>query len=115
MIDFQTNSLLATLDSNDSDYSEAELQAISSPQATPAAETAGNPHELPIQVPTITNSPRCAPARPSKPQTPTPPRRVRTVRVDAWAVPASVNWNRTRTAVRKVGRGTRSTDWALPF
>jgi hypothetical protein len=75
-----------------------------------------NLHELPLHVPTLTNSPRCAPAtRPTKPTTPTTPRRVRTVRVDAWAVPASVNWSRARTAVRKVNRSARSTDWALPF
>ena len=74
-----------------------------------------NLRELPLHVPTLTNSPRCAPA--TRP-TPTTPRRVRTVRVDAWAVPASVNWSRARTAVRKVSkvnRSTRSTDWALPF
>ena len=86
-----------------------------------------NLHELPLHVPTLTNSPRCAPAtcstpteplKPLKPLKPTTPRRVRTVRVDAWAVPASVNWSRARTAVRKVSkvnRSTRSTDWALPF
>ena len=72
-----------------------------------------NLHELPLHVPTLTNSPRCAPA--AEPTKPITPRRVRTVRVDAWAVPASVNWSRARTAVRKVNRSTRSTDWALPF
>ena len=75
-----------------------------------------NLHELPLHVPTLTNSPRCAPA--AEPTKPITPRRVRTVRVDAWAVPASVNWSRARTAVRKVSKGnrsTRSTDWALPF
>jgi hypothetical protein len=75
-----------------------------------------NLRELPLHVPTLTNSPRCAPAtRSTKPTTPTTPRRARTVRVDAWAVPASVNWSRARTAVRKVNRSARSTDWALPF
>ena len=68
--------------------------------------------DLPLQVPSITNSPRCAPSQPVKP---TVPRRVRPVRVDAWAVPASANWSRTRTTLRKVNPGTRSTDWALPF
>ena len=78
-----------------------------------------NLHELPLHVPTLTNSPRCAPA--AEPTKPITPRRVRAVRVDAWAVPASVNWSRARTAVRKVSkvgkvnRSTRSTDWALPF
>ena len=77
-----------------------------------------NLHELPLHVPTLTNSPRCAPAArstPTKPLKPTTARRVRSVRVDAWAVPASVNWSRARTAVRKVNRSARSTDWALPF
>ena len=72
-----------------------------------------NLHELPLHVPSLTNSPRCAPA--AHPTKPTTPRRVRTVRVDAWAVPASVNWSRARTTVRKVNRSARSTDWALPF
>ena len=85
-----------------------------------------NLHELSLHVPTITNSPRCVPTRSvhtsgqtsgqaANPKKPTTPRRVRTVRVDAWAVPASANWSRARTTVRKVNRGTPSTDWALPF
>jgi len=68
--------------------------------------------DLPLQVPSITNSPRCAPA---KPLAPIVPGRVRAVRVDAWAVPASANWSRTRSTLRKVSRTSRSTDWALPF
>jgi hypothetical protein len=110
------------------------LETESRPQATPEAEAATpNLHELPLPVSSLTNSPRCAPAQrartikparlaPSKtaipsstPPTPQPPRRARTVRVDAWAVPASTNWSRTRTTVRKVSPGTPSTDWALPF
>jgi len=76
------------------------------------AEASELTRDLPLQVPSITNSPRCAPSQPLKPSS---PRRVRPVRVDAWAVPASANWSRTRTTIRKVARGTRSTDWALPF
>jgi hypothetical protein len=75
-------------------------------------ETSEFTRDLPLQVPSITNSPRCAPSQPLKPDA---PRRVRPVRVDAWAVPASANWSRTRTTIRKVKPGTRSTDWALPF
>ena len=132
MIDFQTaqtDSILNTLDAH----------AQSAPQATPPTEMAGfnlgldnteetedpeesepiaNLHELRLHVPTITNSPRCVPTRPaqaSNQKKSTTPRRVRTVRVDTWAVPASANWSRTRTTVRKVNRGTRGTDWALPF
>jgi hypothetical protein len=75
-------------------------------------ETSEITRDLPRQIPSITNSPRCAPSQPSKPNA---PRRVRAVRVDAWAVPATANWSRTRTTIRTVKRGTRSTDWALPF
>ncbi len=70
----------------------------------------GNLHEFPLRVPSITNSPGCTPARRS-----VPPRRVRPVRVDAWAVPASVSWTRTRTTLRKVNRHSHATDWSLPF
>lgn len=138
VIDFQTaqtDSMLNTRNAN----------AERPPQATPPTETAGfnfgldntedtedtediedpeetdpiaNLHELQLHVPTITNSPRCVPIRPaqtSNQKKSTTPRRIRTVRVDAWAVPASANWSRTRTTVRKVNRGTRGTDWALPF
>lgn len=129
MIDFQT-------DQTDSMLNSLDANSKRSPQATPATEAASfdlglddtedfedadaldNLHELTLHVPTITNSPRCVPARsaqPSNGKNPTTPRRVRTVRVDAWAVPASANWSRTRTTIRKVNRGTRSTDWALPF
>jgi hypothetical protein len=128
----QTDSMLNSLDAN----------SQPSPQATPATETAAfdlgldetertegtdetdplasldSLHEIQLHVPTITNSPRCVPARSgqsSNQMKPTTPRRMRTVRVDAWAVPASANWSRTRTMVRKVNRGTRSNEWALPF
>jgi hypothetical protein len=132
VIDFQT-------DQSDSMPNSLDANSKHSPQATPATETASfdlgldntddiedfedtdaldNLHELTLHVPTLTNSPRCVPARsaqPSNRKNATAPRRVRTVRVDAWAVPASANWSRTRTTIRKVNRGARSTDWALPF
>jgi hypothetical protein len=114
-----------------------ELETESTPQATPKAEAApADLHELPLPVPSLTNSPQCAPAQrprtikpsrlsPSKnpissspsstPPPPRSPRRARTVRVDAWAVPASTNWSRTRASARKVNRNTGTTDWALPF
>ena len=83
-----------------------------------------------VPVRSITNSPKCEPASSFTPEftpecTPEfksefkselrPVRRVRSVRVDAWAVPASANWSRTRTPARKVNRVSRSTNWALPF
>ena len=132
MIDYQT-------EPTDSNLNPLDANSARSPQATPATQTANfnlgldetedledgyetdplaNLHELPLHVPTITNSPRCVPTQSvqtANPKKPTTPRRVRTVRVDAWAVPASANWSRTRTMVRKVNRGTRSIDWALPF
>jgi len=138
VLDFQT-------ELTDSNLNPLDANSARSPQATPTTETANfnlgldetdqtedledgyetdplaSLHELPLHVPTITNSPRCVPTRsaqsanPTNPKKPTTPRRVRTVRVDAWAVPASANWSRTRTTVRKVNRGTRSIDWALPF
>lgn len=75
--------------------------------------------DLPLAVPSITNSPRCSPVQTAGSGA---PRRLRTTtRVDAWAVPASTNWSRPHRphrphgAVRKLGGGTRPTDWALPF
>ncbi len=82
------------------------------PTATPSNNTQQNIHDLPLQVPTLTNSPRCAPAAPTRRAA---PRRVRKVRVDAWSVPAPANWSRTRSSVRKVNRSSHATDWALPF
>lgn len=135
MTDFQTESMLDCPDSLDTldtldishDLHEAS-DAITSPaiSMTPTA-THANPiaklqdpqnledlQDQPVPVRSITNSPRCAPASVAKS---TRPRQARTVRVDAWAVPASANWSRVRTTttVRKVRRGTPSTDWALPF
>jgi len=75
-----------------------------------ASDTPTHIHEFPRPVPSITNSPGCTPARMS-----VSPRRVRPVRVDAWAVPASVSWTRTRMTLRKVSRHSHATDWALPF
>ena len=89
--------------------------------STPRAESSptskaihGSVHKLPRRVPTLTNSPGCAPQ--STTLNPNAPRRVRTVRVDAWAVPAAASWSRTRASVRKVSRKPRPTDSAaLPF
>lgn len=83
----------------------------------------------PRRVQTLTNSPNCAPesvnsAQNQSPSPDRPPIRrargvgvngARSVQTDAWAVPASANWSRTRKTVRKVNRTPRSTDWALPF
>ena len=78
----------------------------------------GSLRELSLHVPTITNSPHCAPARTTHSgqlAKPTVARRGRTLRVDAWAVPVSANWSRTRSTARNAARGTRSAGWALPF
>ena len=91
---------------------------------TPQVEgesTSGNLRALPVRVPTLTNSPGCLPGFSSsssggESRSVLPPvRRARTVKVDAWAVPASANWGRSRRTMRKVSRVSRSTDWALPF
>jgi hypothetical protein len=88
-------------------------------------------------VPSLTNSPGCTPGRTaaedatsgnssdqasrssqashSSQASRSAPRLVRKVRVDAWAVPASTNWTRSRMTVRKVNRGPRPAAWALPF
>ena len=84
-------------------------------QATDPDSSTSEIHDLPVRVPSLTNSPRCAPANPTRPTRPSAPRRVRPVRVDAWAVPVSVNWSRTRTTTLKVKRGMPSAEWALPF
>ncbi|HPG28993.1 MAG: hypothetical protein H6748_00765 [Spirochaetaceae bacterium] len=68
--------------------------------------------EPPRQTRTLTNSPGCVPARRAAARA---RGAMRTVRVDAWAVPASVSWSRTRRTVRKVARTPRGADWALPF
>ena len=122
------------IDQNDQDNETTSSDKPGRGRTNPHTERAGhagharvspsNVHDLPRQVPSITNSPRCAPSQTSQTRRPTPPqqaskpgtpRRVRTVRVDAWADPASANWSRQRTSVRKVNGRIRSTDWALPF
>ncbi len=108
---------------------------------------------MPRRVQTLTNSPGCLPSTTSPISTTstsessgsdsgeTPVREARSVRPDAWALPAPANWGRTRRAgparagaaratnsgVRRVEpgaarsrRGARSTarpssDWSLPF
>ncbi len=114
MTSFQTDSILEDLDLDlDMDLDlEHSLDAVDAEFDEQGPETTGSSRDLPLQVPSITNSPRCAPSQPLKPSA---PRRVRTVRVDAWAVPASANWSRPRTTLRKVTGRARSTDWALPF
>jgi len=146
VIDFQTDqtdSMLNSLDANSAgspqatpatetanfnlgldDYTDEtdEIEGSDPLASLDNLDSLDNLRELQLHVPTITNSPRCVPARSgqtsgqtSNQKKPTTPRRVRTVRVDAWAVPASANWSRTRTMARKVNRGTRSSEWALPF
>lgn len=92
-------------ESTDETASDASASNPESPEAP-----LDNVHELPlihhIETPSLTNSPGC---------TPTAPWRMRTVRVDAWSVPASANWTRTRRTVRKVNRSEKKADWALPF
>jgi hypothetical protein len=91
----------------------AESREESGPQAA-GDPTPDNIHDLPLRVPSLTNSPGCTPAFPQM-RTAAPLRRVRPVRVDAWATPASATWTRTRKSVRKVSRQSQSTNWALPF
>ncbi len=109
--------------------------SVWSPQWTPAAAPESGPEaagdssfdaqDVPLRVPSITNSPGCVPGF-RKPRaarqvqtrtthTTAPLRRVRTVRVDAWATPAATSWTRTRRTVRKVSYQPQSTSWALPF
>ena len=100
------------LDYREFDLSEDELYAPADVSELPSSA-------LTLSVPTLTNSPGCAPS-------PRPIRRARSVQVDAWSAPAPANWGRSRRTVRKVqsqgrGRGRRaatatpSSDWALPF
>ena len=110
----------------------ARLTTLSVPRAT-----------TPTEVPTLTNSPRCAPsphalsndtappASPSASRGPSPrdaseaksrvrpvsPSRSRSVRVDAWSTPAPANWGRAKRTVRQVrakGTGRGRTARGLP-
>lgn len=93
----------------------------SKPAAAPASEV-GTEAEAPNRtvpdapsarrVSTLTNSPGC---RPSDAPEAGAPRRLRAVRVDAWAVPASVSWSRPRTTPRRAASSTRTLDRALPL
>ena len=56
-----------------------------------------------------TNSPGCTPALGSN-ETQRGPRPIRSVRTDAWSVPASVSWARPSRALRKVARRALETD-----
>jgi hypothetical protein len=93
--------------------SPAESTATSDAPDATAGDTPGTVRELPRRVPTLTNSPGCAPTSPALKTN--VPRRVRSVRVDAWAVPAAASWSLTRATVRKVSRSPRSVDSGLPF
>jgi hypothetical protein len=104
---------------------DSDLGPDLSPESGP--EAAGDPgfdsiQDFPLRVPSLTNSPGCAPGlrqprttRHAQTRVATPLRRVRPVHVDAWATPASTSWTRTRRTVRKVSRQSQSTSWALPF
>lgn len=96
----------------------------SSPTSSSTSPSTPSPDDLqsfvPLRVPTLTNSPGCAPRKTSTSASSAPTghrtsRRVRPVRTDAWSEPVAVNWSRTRSTVRKVSRKSPSTDWALPF
>ncbi|MBJ21033.1 MAG: hypothetical protein GY910_23970 [bacterium] len=100
----------------------------SSPLSAPLLPSSPSPPSSPSSpsVRSITNSPGCTPSLSSSSPSHTsqpphgetglrPVRRARTIRTDAWSVPASANWTRTRNPIRKVSRVSRSTDWALPF
>jgi len=98
---------------------ESRIEWAPEPAPESGPQAAGDPtpdnvHDLPLRVPSLTNSPGCRPAFP-KMRTNAPLRRVRSVRVDAWAAPASATWTRTRKTVRKINRQSQSTNWALPF
>lgn len=121
-------------------FTEAEVSDFADPAGL--IDLAEYVHAVPAATISLTNSPGCAPAGPLAQQSETTSvlsatddqltgrrepraRPMRTVRVDAWAAPASASWGRTRTTVRKVNSqrmratsrasSTRSTDWALPF
>jgi len=114
MKDRRTDTHELTSTTPDSPETTASHASSDTTPASIPGNTPGSPpselHEFPLPVPSITNSPGCTPAR-----TPVPPRRVRPVRVDAWAVPVSVSWTRTRKTLRKINRHSHATDWALPF
>jgi hypothetical protein len=106
---------------------ELEWAPETGPEAA-GEPTSNNLRDLPLCVPSLTNSPGCVPttsAHSTRPTLPTRPssrtrtaaplRRVRSVRVDAWSSPAATTWTRTRKTVRKVNRQPQSTNWALPF
>ncbi len=119
---FYANSIQAASDSD----RNLETTSSNAPQPVSESPEAKSTVNSSLQaVPSITNSPGCAPgngtglgesaATSSVHAGHRAPRLVRTVRVDAWAVPASTNWTRTRTTARKVTRGPRPAAWALPF
>lgn len=129
-------------------FTEADASGFASDFASGFADPAGlidladYVHAVPPATVSLTNSPGCTPAGPIAQQSETTSmlsgtddhaqgrrdlrvRPMRTVRVDAWATPASASWGRTRPTVRKVNNqrtratsrasAARSTDWGLPF
>ncbi len=113
-------------------FTEAEVSDFSDPAGL--IDLAEYVHAVPPATVSLTNSPGCTPAGPTlrnetdndlRGNRDLRARPMRTVRVDAWAAPASASWSRTRTTVRKASSqrlratsrvsGARSTDWALPF
>jgi hypothetical protein len=102
------------LDQNDPTHAQAD--SISAPETGQAPTGQPALREHPREVPTLTNSPGCVPAvAPREADALHGPRRARTVRVDAWAVPAAASWSRTRSSVRKISRRPRASGWTLPF
>jgi hypothetical protein len=122
----RTNDALDSIPANTSAITSGSAESIESriewaPEPAPESgpQAAGDPtphniHDFPLRVPSLTNSPGCTPAFP-RTRSAAPLRRVRSVRVDAWAAPAATTWTRTRKTVRKVNRQSQSTNWALPF
>ena len=76
---------------------------------------AGHSHqtaERPRTAKSLTNSPGIAPAPASYPNR--APRPIRSVRTDAWSVPASTSWARPSRALRKVARRALETEMVEP-
>ena len=122
MIDRPADALDSIPSNTSTSASSPKSQIEWAPEPAPESgpEAAGDPtpdnvHDLPLRVPSLTNSPGCTPGGFPKMRASAPLRRVRSVRVDAWAAPASATWTRTRKTVRKVNRQSQSTNWALPF
>ena len=68
--------------------------------------------ERPRTAKSLTNSPGCTPAPEFSPEC--APRPIRSVRTDAWSVPASTSWARPSRALRKVARRALETEMVEP-